>query len=114
MRINCIKTDSCLSNVKHKSLQKEIPNRLRYSHSRENVVNHLVTGFCQEALRNKEMYGAYESITKQLGKRLEERRDYENLKFFDQLERIPYWWISLFRSDPFSTVSVTNPSSNRY
>jgi|GEM_PF-2013878 len=48
-----------------------------YSYSEENVVNHLVIGFCQEALRNKEMYVAYETIMKQLWKRLKERGDYE-------------------------------------
>ena len=31
----------------------------------------------------------------------EKKKAYENLKFFDQLERIPLWWIALFRIDPF-------------
>lgn len=48
-----------------------------YSYSKENVVNYLVIGFCQEALRNKEMYEVFVSISTQLGNRLEERRDYE-------------------------------------
>jgi len=48
-----------------------------YSYSKENVVNYLVIGFCQGALRNKEMYGAYKSILNQLANRREERRDYE-------------------------------------
>lgn len=48
-----------------------------YSYSKENVVNYLVIGFCQDALRNKEMYGAYKSIMNQLANRREERRDYE-------------------------------------
>ena len=30
----------------------------------------------------------------------EKEKAYENLIFFDQLERIPYWWITLFRIDP--------------
>ena len=48
-----------------------------YSYSKKNVVNYLVVGFCQEALRNKEMYGAFNSITKQLADLRDERRDYE-------------------------------------
>lgn len=48
-----------------------------YSYSKENVINYLVIGFCQEALRNKEMYDTFVSISTQLGNRLEERRDYE-------------------------------------
>ena len=48
-----------------------------YSYSKENVVNYLMTGFCQEALRNKEMLGAFNSITKQLANQRDERRDYE-------------------------------------
>jgi TolB-like protein len=31
----------------------------------------------------------------------ENEKAYENLKFFDQLERIPLWWIDLLRIDPF-------------
>jgi len=49
-----------------------------YSYSRENVVNYLMIGFCQEALRNKEMYRTFKSIQKQLAKRLEETGDSEN------------------------------------
>jgi hypothetical protein len=48
-----------------------------YSYSKENVVNDLVIGFCQGALRNKEMYGTYKSIMNQLANRREKRRDYE-------------------------------------
>jgi hypothetical protein len=48
-----------------------------YSYSKENAVNYLVIGFCQEALRNKEMYGAFKSITTQLANQRDERRDYE-------------------------------------
>jgi len=58
-----------------------------YSYSRENVVNYLMTGFCQEALRNKEMYGAFNSISKQLAKRLEERRDYEKYSAEDLCDK---------------------------
>jgi len=31
----------------------------------------------------------------------EKEKAYEYLEFFDQLEIIPFWWISLFRIDPF-------------
>ena len=31
----------------------------------------------------------------------EKEKAYDSLKFFDQLERIPYWWITMFRIDPF-------------
>ena len=30
----------------------------------------------------------------------EKEKAYENLRIFNQLERIPFWWISLLRIDP--------------
>jgi hypothetical protein len=48
-----------------------------YSYSKDNDVNYLVIGFCQEALGNKEMVGAFDSMMTQLANRLEESGDYE-------------------------------------
>jgi len=51
-----------------------------YSYSIENAANYLVTGFCQEALRNKEMYEAHESIMKQLSEKLISNSEYDESK----------------------------------
>jgi len=48
-----------------------------YSYSTENKVNLLIPGFCQEALRNKEMINAYSQTMKLLGEKLKPENEYD-------------------------------------
>ena len=51
-----------------------------YNYSVENSANLLVIGFCQEALRNKEMYDAHTAIMKQLKERFTDNNEYDESK----------------------------------
>ena len=46
------------------------------------------------------LYNAKYDIAGVYAFRGEKEKAYENLKFFDQLERIPFWWLDLLRIDP--------------
>lgn len=48
-----------------------------YSYSIENKANFLIIGFCQEALRNKEMYEAHSTIMKHLREKVKQDNEYE-------------------------------------